>query len=446
MNADFQSKATDALPPSPTILVSAKRTSLERRGIHAWHPYYAGYSEAFVSSAIRFLECDERSLILDPWGGSGTTSIVADRMGISSISLDINPVMSIFAAAKSSDIVSKEKDIKEFFRADRWANDFNIAKIKSPSGEEIYELETLQAIRQVIESIPFTTKLASKKNKNCALAIDALTDTSLIINPSHAFCMAVIFVTLRKLSDAEKLTNPTWHRLNDGKIKIDRNFFFTELEKNSSEMFSTLNSYYEDSKITLGSQSLSGDVKSIPLKAESIDRIITSPPYLTRIDYAVSTTPELYLFGNHEFIKNVRHQTIGAPVITKNDKLQKEDWGVICNDVLNSVKSHSAKASTSYYWKNIAQYFMDIDASLNEIFRVLKKGGSGLIVVQSSYFKEIEIPLGEIYVQMAKARGFDASIAFRQIVKGHMAHVNTRSRIYKANKIYFEDTVHIRKK
>jgi ubiquinone/menaquinone biosynthesis C-methylase UbiE len=88
---------------------------------------------------------------------------------------------------------------------------------------------------------------------------------------------------------------------------------------------------------------------------------------------------------------------------------------------------------------------MDMEASLREIYRVLKPGSSGLIVVQSSYFKEHEIELGDIYVEMCDQLGFTSNISFREKVKIHMAHVNTKSSVYVKNKIYHEDVVCIKK-
>ena len=155
--------------------------------------------------------------------------------------------------------------------------------------------------------------------------------------------------------------------------------------------------------------------------------------------------PEMYLFGNDDLLTFVRHQTMGAPVITKNGKQQKEEWGQLCNEVLNAIRKHPTKAAESYYWKNIVQYCMDMDAALDEIVRVMKVGGKGLVVVQSSYFKDVELPLGNIYREMATIKGLKSEIAYREEVKGHMAHVNTRSSIYKKGKVYYEDFVFIEK-
>ena len=48
---------------------------------------------------------------------------------------------------------------------------------------------------------------------------------------------------------------------------------------------------------------LNVDSKKLNIKSNTIDLVITSPPYLTRIDYAVSTRLELeIILGNIIFI------------------------------------------------------------------------------------------------------------------------------------------------
>jgi len=73
------------------------------------------------------------------------------------------------------------------------------------------------------------------------------------------------------------------------------------------------------------------------------------------------------------------------------------------------------------------------------------KNSKAAIVVQSSYYKELEIPLGEICVEMAQALGAHAEVGRREVVKQHMAHINTKSSEYARNKVYYEDVVYVEK-
>jgi DNA modification methylase len=427
-----------------TPLVSAKRGPNERKGVHSWHPYYAGYSEAFVRSALGFLYCDESTIVLDPWGGSGTTSLIAAHEGIPSISLDINPVMATFAASKSSAVLKAEDAICTFLKSTfSEISDFEINEADPLLS--MFDGETAAYVRHYLDHIPFPAAV-EKMSSHFAVRLEpVLKDTSLVVGPVYSFCKAAMFVALRVLCDPKKHANPTWMSQGSEKLSFSAGGLRDAVFATAQKMLKDLRLYYAGVSSDTPSWCLAADARKLPFQNNSIDRVITSPPYLTRIDYAVSTAPELMLFGNDSLVEHVRHNTMGAPVVTRNVKVQKPEWGPLCNEFLSSVASHSTKAAKTYYWKNLAQYFMDMEASLTEIFRVMKPGGSGIIVVQSSYFKEIEAKLGEMYVEMATNLGFVSSLVFREKVVGHMAHVNTRSNVYKTNKIYHEDCVFIRK-
>ena len=52
--------------------------------------------------------------------------------------------------------------------------------------------------------------------------------------------------------------------------------------------------------------------------------------------------------------------------------------------ILKSVQAHDSKASATYYYKNLKNYFMKMEMSFQELARVLKKEGSLHIVLQDS--------------------------------------------------------------
>src|SRR5205809_481476 len=78
---------------------TTKRGFKEQAGLHGWHPYYAGYAEKFVDDTIGIL-ANKGDLILDPWNGSGTTTLAAQKRGYQAIGIEINPVMAIHSKAK----------------------------------------------------------------------------------------------------------------------------------------------------------------------------------------------------------------------------------------------------------------------------------------------------------------------------------------------------------
>lgn len=427
------------------MIKSAKRSKKEKNGLHAWHPYYAGYSEQFVVSAIQKLTLGKNSLVLDPWGGSGTTCVVCESNGIPSIGMDINPIMSRFISAKTKFtleylLVHGSKEVEKIILYARK----NMAENGLADNLDLFLSRSFAIqIESLLNAVDVLCK-SDRYNKKTNLKLKkALKDKVTPLDPIKSFYECVILCVARQLAGYKSGSNPTWFKKINRKPSYTNNRIATEFRNAYNQMFADLLEFYEDSHPDLTSLSLIADSRKIPLNANTVDAIITSPPYLTRIDYAMTTQLELLLCGYSDTLRCIRENTMGAPVITNIGTKDTKMWGEICEDILSQVGDHTSKASKTYYLKNIVQYFSDAHRSLLEIKRVLKKGKTALIVVQSSYYKDVEIPLGEIYVQMGRKLGFKASIVFSEEVKNHIAHVNKRSSVYKKNKTYHETVVQL---
>src|SRR6266542_2414597 len=86
---------------------SAKRTAKERAGVHAWLPYYAGFSEDFVASLLDEFKVGDTAIVFDPMNGSGTTTLVAQQTGYCCIGADLNPAAAAIARAKNAALVGR---------------------------------------------------------------------------------------------------------------------------------------------------------------------------------------------------------------------------------------------------------------------------------------------------------------------------------------------------
>lgn len=82
--------------------ITPKRGRQCLEGREGWFPYYAGFSEAFASSAIASCNLKGAMTVLDPWNGSGTTTSAARRLGHCAIGFDLNPVMVVVARARGN--------------------------------------------------------------------------------------------------------------------------------------------------------------------------------------------------------------------------------------------------------------------------------------------------------------------------------------------------------
>jgi hypothetical protein len=221
-----------------------------------------------------------------------------------------------------------------------------------------------------------------------------------------AFFYTILFRTVRALLTDFSASNPTWikkpktidHRINPGKGVIDNRF-----KEEAGTMICHLRA---ESALVNKLRAASIDVASsdsLPLPDRSVDFVLTSPPYCTRIDYAVATAPELAVLGYSKDVvsETLRRKLIGTSTVKSKVSPPDENWGPTCLRFLKQMASHESKASKTYYYKNHVQYFQAIHESISEIHRCLKRGGAAIIVVQDSYYKELHNNLPQIFIEMS---------------------------------------------
>jgi len=68
--------------------------------IHRWFRYSAGFSAPWVSEVVHEAKSQQDIRVLDPFAGSGTVLLEAERCGVSSIGLEVQPFVARVARAK----------------------------------------------------------------------------------------------------------------------------------------------------------------------------------------------------------------------------------------------------------------------------------------------------------------------------------------------------------
>ncbi|MGH9718044.1 MAG: DNA methyltransferase [Candidatus Acidiferrales bacterium] len=366
------------------------------------YPFYAGFSEDFARSALSSAELEAGDWVLDPWNGSGTTVSAAASLGVSSRGYDLNPVMVVVAKARCADAPDRSSIRSLSSEILRLAKKGDPGNSHDPLSAWLYpeSVATLRGIEAGVQRLLVgRPEYASLRT----LGVDGLSGVA-------AFFYVALFRTLRHVLRPFFCSNPTWikrprsgqSRLRpgaEGLYELYRFQLATMLDRLPAECSRSARA---KKHIAVASS------ENLPLRSGSVSCVLTSPPYCTRIDYAVATSPELAVLGfelDSEF-DGLRRQLIGTPTVPPGNPEPASDLGKSCLKFLDSLLRHGSKASSTYYYKNHVQYFLSIRASLVEIRRVLKPSGWCVIVVQDSYYKDIHNDLPVILGDMALAHGF----------------------------------------
>jgi len=128
-----------------------------------------------------------------------------------------------------------------------------------------------------------------------------------------------------------------------------------------------------------------GDARELKLDSETIDAVITSPPYLNKIEYTKIYNIEMTFLG---FPQSELRSYVGSRV----EDTSVSDLG------LNENLPLSAKA-----------YFKDIYSALKEMHRVCKSNAKLAIVVGGGCFPDRAIEADRIAAELAERIGFNVN-------------------------------------
>lgn len=412
------------------LIINPKRINETIEVKPFWYNYYAGYSHTFTQNIIESAELSSDAVVLDPWNGAGTTTLMCSINGHQSIGLDLNPVMRVIATAKQA--IKADADI-----INRKLNLINAKnKISTKSEDPLklwFNVKTIESIRRIEKHILEDETYASTTEKVLSLSAAQCLMYTALFNCVRSYLTDFIPSNptwIKKPKDDADKIDVSWPKLKEQYISYVKDMIngISIIEHNWSPTLS---------RITIGSSD------SMPIENSSVDFVLTSPPYCTRIDYGVATLPELSILcakGVDE-VDSIRRKLMGTTTVPKSIEGKESSLTGKCMKFLEGVKSHSSKASKTYYYKNLIQYFFDLNSSINEIDRVLKNSSKFVCVVQDSYYKDLHCNLPEIVVEMAENRDLKLLENVEFESKKNMANLNLKTKQYRNKSTAFENVL-----
>jgi hypothetical protein len=243
-----------------------------------------------------------------------------------------------------------------------------------------------------------------------------------------------LFSVCRQLAAPYRSSNPTWTRRPRGKDRIaaDRQSVLAAFTSSLESMADTLASCADEPNAERAAAEVQWiDSTSMRLAKASVDMVLTSPPYCTRIDYSAATRIELAVL--HPLVKltmeDLGRRMIGSTRVPDHDIAVADAWGETCRNFLAKLKAHPSKASKGYYYKTHLDYFEKMCRSLENLVCGLKPKGTAVLVIQDSY-KDIHNDLPTMTVEMAQAAGLKLGRREDFHFKRSMAGINPHTRTY----------------
>ncbi len=299
-------------------IVRKNRTRSVNQYLTHWiYPYKGKFHPQMIRALLNITGLNKGDTVLDPFIGSGTTAVEAQLFGINCVGIDISPLCVLQSRVKTESI----EVLSEIFE---WKDDI-LRKV----GVNLFNLDD-KALDKTIESIP------NEKIRNFYL-----------------------MAKLVAVSD-------------NARRKKD---FTKSFRKNLDLMILSVKDYVDVAKelnLKLGKVDIEvGDSRNLPLEDNSIDGIVTSPPYSIALDYVSNDAHALRTLGYD--LRELREEFIGV-----RGKGQRR----------------------------IELYNEDMKKSLEEMYRVLKPGKYAVIVIGNATYQGKEVKTVEFIINYAEKIGF----------------------------------------
>jgi DNA modification methylase len=359
---------------------------------HRWYYYKEGFSPNLVKEVIEQSGVAKNDLIIDPFNGSGTTTLTASLLGFNSIGIEVNP----FTA----------------FLSDTKTKNTNIYQLRS------FENKLIKAIKKgknspLLGYSTFTEKDGDEKwlfNSSILNAFEGGWDFTNSISGYNNRRL----IRLALISAAMKNCNAT----KDGKCLRYRESWKTYNYSQDSFIesllliLSIIGTDIKENPILVKSKILEGDCRNILKKHDELSNFnlcLTSPPYLNTFDYTDIYRPELFLgkfIESPKELYKLRFKTVRSHIQVRWETPTHSDFGLLYQQTMKYILENKVDLMHKQIPLMIQAYFEDI---LN-ILKLLKlraaKNAQIWFIVSNSAYAGLEVPVDLIIGEIATKAGW----------------------------------------
>lgn len=386
---------------------------------HGLHPYKGKFYPQLAKGLINQLPLRHGAKILDPFCGSGTTLLEGHLNGFSTYGCDLNPLAAQIARAKTSILEIEPDVLTEVVTS--IVESIESAPEKLPSSLDQFNPLGLEEIERW-----FPTSVAHKLN--WLLKTIRAGSTGSV----RDYLEVVLSSIIREVSQQD----PTDLRIRYRKVLLNDADVFGLFKEQLALQFSRVEKFWRirgyapnpffPSYVIAGDNRLKATYDALGLADESVDLVLTSPPYAMALPYIDTDRLSLLtLLGLNGAERRPLEQTlIGSRELTVANKRRLEA-GFLCDDGLPNEclkfvrdlhKALESSPDSGFRKQNMPalthRFLMDMEAVFKQLYRLCKPGAEAMVVIGDSKMtidgNDIRIPSTDLAEKIAVSRGFTA--------------------------------------
>ena len=350
------------------------------------HPFPARMAPELALKS--FEELESRSVVLDPMTGSGTVARHAAEFGHRAIGFDLDPLAVLISKVWTTPV--DDQEIESGFSA--------VLKSALAVDPNLVKLPWIDDDDETRNFIEYWFGKSQIQELRC-LAYTLSNAHVVLEEPVSIPVLDVLRVSLSRIivtkEQCASLARDTSHSRPHRVTDVSDYQVFLGFKRSVSYVRNRL-----ADAVPLGEASISlGDARRLNLPDNSVDFILTSPPYLNAIDYLRGHRLSLVWLGYRiSELRRVRSDSIGA-------ERGPEEFAEISETVLRSIGD--IRQLPRRYQRMIDRYIIDIVLMLKEAARVLKSGCQAKLIVGNSCLKGVFIKNSDAVESAGRIVGLD---------------------------------------
>ena len=359
---------------------------------HRWYFYKEGFSPHLVEQAIEISGIKKADVIIDPFNGSGTTTLTAALKGYKSIGIEVNPFTSYLSSAKL-----KNTDSKEFKK-----NKSNLLlAVEKSARSNLIGFSTFSEA-EGIDKWLFNDEVLNAFEGGWQHTLKIFSG-----NIRELFCLSLITAAMQNCN-ATRDGKCLRYRLSWKDYNFDKQTFLKSLSDKLDQMIEDI----EQHPISQSASIINADSRKALNGTNQVPKFklcVTSPPYLNTFDYTDIYRPELFLgkfVSTRQELYDLRLHTVRSHVQAKWELPTMDDFGLLYNEALSRINENRENLMHRNIPLMIQAYFEDMFNLLKLLRLKAEKNASIWLVVSNSAYAGIEVPVDLILGDIGSKAGW----------------------------------------